>query len=163
MRIHFTIFTPVHPFHELFHTSKRFVMLFLHAFFYLLQYIRPALAAPLQIITALNTEFAPSWVDDPSGRGTWNLLYSCVFTLGLCVWSAIYLNDPSRHESVWQGWRRKVKWVVIALFAPELVVFVAFYQWLTVRCFLKELKKIAKSISSKDSEVCRYKFQLSRV
>jgi hypothetical protein len=32
-------------------------------------------SAPIQNLTALQTEIAPAWVKDPSGRGTWRLLY----------------------------------------------------------------------------------------
>jgi hypothetical protein len=46
-----------------------------------------------------------------------------------------------------------VKWVVIALFAPEAVVFTAFQQWLTATCFLKELKRIAEAMPYKKSDV----------
>jgi hypothetical protein len=127
-------------------------MLSLLAFLYL-QCFRPALSAPLPNITALDTEVAPPWVDDPSGRGTWNLLYSCGFTLVLCVWTSIHLNVPPPHESAWLAWRRKMKWVVIALFAPEAVVFTAFQQWLTAICFLKELKRIAEAMPYKKSDV----------
>ncbi len=121
--------------------------------FLYIQRIQPTLAAPIRNLTALDTEIAPSWVEDPSGRGTWNLLYSCGFTLVLCVWTSIHLNVPPPHESAWISWRRKLKWVVIALFAPEAVVFTAFQQWLTAKCFLKELKKIAAATPSKNSEV----------
>ena len=55
--------------------------------------------APTQNFTALRTDIAPPWVPDPDNRGTWSLLYSCVFTLVLCVWTAIHLNIPSYHES----------------------------------------------------------------
>lgn len=34
-------------------------------------------SAPIQNITDLQTEIAPAWVEDPSGRGTWQLLYRC--------------------------------------------------------------------------------------
>jgi hypothetical protein len=121
---------------HLLHDLSRRKMLFLLAFLYL-QCFRPALTAPLPNVTALNTEVAPPWVDDPSGRGTWNLLYSCGFTLVLCVWTSIHLNVPPPHESAWLAWRRKMKWVVVALIAPEAVVFTAFQQWLTATCFLK--------------------------
>jgi hypothetical protein len=80
------------------------------------------------------------------------LLYSCTFTLGVCVWTSIHLNVASK-ESSWSSWRRKVKWLFIALFAPEVVVFTAFQQWLTAKLFLKELVKISDATASKDLEV----------
>jgi hypothetical protein len=127
-------------------------MLFLLTYF-CFQRIHPTFAAPLYNITALNTEVAPSWVADPSGRGTWSLLYSCGFTLVLCVWTSIHLNVPPPAESAWLGYRRKLKWVLVALLAPEAVVFTAFHQWLTAKTFLKELKRITNVIPPKGSEV----------
>ncbi|KAH9209043.1 hypothetical protein DL95DRAFT_310758, partial [Leptodontidium sp. 2 PMI_412] len=91
---------------------------------------------------ASSTAIASSWVSEPQGRGTWNLLYSCVFTLVLCVWTSVHLNVPGFGETAWQMYRRKAKWVLIALFAPEFVVYCAFQQWFTARVFLKELQKL---------------------
>ena len=108
--------------------------------------ISPSSAAPVAVqnTTALFGEKAsPAWQPDPPGRGTWSLLYSCIFTLALCIWNAIHLNVPPSNESSLAGLRRKIKWVLIALFAPEIVVFVAFQQWLTAITFLWELKRIA--------------------
>ena len=85
-------------------------------------------AAPTQNLTALNTEIAPSWVQAPDGRGTWSLLYSCVFTLSLCVWTAVHLNLPKHGERDTQRFFRKFGWVLLAIFAPELGVFAAFQQ-----------------------------------
>ena len=88
------------------------------------------------------TEYAPLWVSEPNGRGTWSILYSCVFTLSLCVWSAIHLNVPPKGErAVWQ-WIRKTKWVFIAIFAPEVVLYSAFQQYYLARRFCKEMKDI---------------------
>ncbi|KAH7418530.1 hypothetical protein BKA64DRAFT_701046 [Cadophora sp. MPI-SDFR-AT-0126] len=92
--------------------------------------------------TASSTTIAPSWVSEPRGRGTWNLLYSCVFTLVLCIWTSVHLNVPGYGETAWQMYRRKAKWVLIALFAPEFVVYCAFQQWFTARMFLRELQKL---------------------
>lgn len=40
------------------------------------------------------------WQSDPDGRGTFTLVSSCVFTLTICVYSAMHLNVPPRRESV---------------------------------------------------------------
>ena len=96
-------------------------------------------------LTALQTEIAPKWVAEPKVRGTWSLLYSCVFTLILCVWTALHLNVPAQGEGAFQIWRRKLKWVAIALFAPEIVLYTAWYQLHTARMLYKELNWYAKS------------------
>ena len=106
---------------------------------------RRALAAPTQAptqnLTALRTEIAPPWVPDPDNRGTWSLLYSCVFTLVLCVWTAIHLNVPSYHESQISQWLRKLKWVVLAVIAPELGVYAACEQYLQAKELIGELAR----------------------
>ena len=104
---------------------------------------RRALAAPTQALTqnftALRTDIAPPWVPDPDNRGTWSLLYSCVFTLVLCVWTAIHLNVPSYQESQISQWLRKLKWVVLAVIAPELGVYAACEQYLQAKELIGEL------------------------
>jgi hypothetical protein len=41
-------------------------------------------------------------------------------------------------ESDWRKYLRKLKWVAIALLAPEIVVFAGFEQWLSARHFFEE-------------------------
>ena len=102
-----------------------------------------AASAPSRNLTALNTEIAPAWVDDPDSRGTWSILYSCVFTLVLCVWTAIHLNIPGHGETQCQQWLRKVKWVLIAIFAPELGTFAAWQQWWRAGQLCADLERIS--------------------
>jgi len=61
-----------------------------------------------------------TWVPEPLVRGTFSILLSCLFTLVLCVWTAVHLNIPAYKKETEQKWR-KMKWLVIALFAPEMV------------------------------------------
>lgn len=100
--------------------------------------------------TALRTEIAPLWVSSPDGRGTWDILYTCIFTILLCVYTAIHLNVPPPDDTKKELWLRKTKWVAIAIFAPEIVVVNAFLQWKMARDLVKELKDIAKD--SDDAE-----------
>ena len=108
---------------------------------------RRALAAPTQAptqnFTALRTDIAPPWVPDPDTRGTWSLLYSCVFTLVLCVWTAIHLNVPSYRESKISQWLRKLKWVLLAIIAPELGVYTACEQYFQARKLIHQLGEIS--------------------
>jgi hypothetical protein len=39
------------------------------------------------------------WISEPSGRGTASLLYNCLITIFLCVWSATHSNIPERNKS----------------------------------------------------------------
>jgi hypothetical protein len=117
-------------------------------------YSKTAIAAPVANLTALQTEIAPAWVADPSGRGTWSLLYSCLFTLLLCVYTAIHLNVPPAGETKFRLWLRQVKWAAIAVLAPEIVVYTALEQWMYARRFLIKLRELAGENKDEDFEVC---------
>ncbi|UNI21782.1 hypothetical protein JDV02_007738 [Purpureocillium takamizusanense] len=73
------------------------------------------------------------YVSDPNGRGTTSLVLSCLLTLILCVWSALHLNVPARRRSIIQVFWLNIRWIFAGIYAPELVVFVAWRQWCSAR------------------------------
>ena len=88
------------------------------------QQFRPAVATT-------NTTELSGWVDDPDGRGTFTIVSSCVLTLSLCVYTAIHLNVRHHKTTELQSWIETAKWVVFGILAPELVVFVAWRQYVS--------------------------------
>ena len=77
-------------------------------------------------ITALNHEQAPSWVKEPDGRGTWSLVYGCIFTIFLCVWTAVHVNTPPDFVRPQWRWARKLGLVTLAVVWPDLILYIAF-------------------------------------
>ena len=73
------------------------------------------------------------FIGDPNGRGTLSLIISCVLTLILCVWSALHLNVPSHSQTALASLLTQFRWIVIGVYAPELVVFTAWRQWSSAR------------------------------
>jgi len=66
------------------------------------------------------------WHPEPNFRGTFQILSTCLITIGLCVWTAVHLNVPEYDKHKKKAWPsrqfwRKVGWLVIDVFAPELV------------------------------------------
>lgn len=58
-----------------------------------------------------------------------------------CIYTAIHLNVPDKTD--WFGLLlRKVCWVLLALFAPELVLYTAASQFTTALNLRKELRKL---------------------
>ena len=84
-----------------------------------------------------------SWTAEPNGRGTWSLLSSCLITMGLCVYTAMHLNIPSQPSKAadvgrWRRicrseYRKQAQWLLMGLFAPELVVYTAWNQFIFVK------------------------------
>ncbi|KAL8996273.1 MAG: hypothetical protein Q9169_004158 [Polycauliona sp. 2 TL-2023] len=71
-------------------------------------------------------DIAPAWVQEPNGRGTWKIIYSCCFTLSLCVFTAIHL---------------KLKWVIVAILFPEIMLYMSGKQWFSASRLPKKLNK----------------------
>ena len=69
-----------------------------------------------------------TWRSEPSARGTWSILSTCLITLGLCLWTALHLNIPRYKEGIWLPILRKAGWLLLGLLAPEMVAFTAWYQ-----------------------------------
>lgn len=116
----------------------------------------PVNAAPLDFSSQpTTTDAEPSYVPNPRGRGTFGLLLSSIITLLLCVYTSIHLNiapdsymfsitipqfrirkmpedEPQTTNKNEFGIKRatvyKFYWVLIALFAPEVVLFSSFFQ-----------------------------------
>lgn len=118
-----------------------FILTLFIYWFYIIAHASLALATEYTPLynnqTALHEDYAPMWVDEPLKRGTWRILYSCVFTLSLCVYKSIHLNVPSMNEGQWKPFLRKVIWVIIAILVPEIVLFNALEQYQQARYFKK--------------------------
>ena len=79
--------------------------------------------------------------DEPDGRGTFGIIRSCLFTLALCVYTSLHLNIVAVDEGKIALFLRKAKWAIMAILAPELVVYVA---W----CQKQEVKELHKTLTS---------------
>ncbi|KAK4896025.1 hypothetical protein LTR27_005881 [Elasticomyces elasticus] len=67
------------------------------------------------------------WQAEPTVRGTYGILSTCLLTMILCIWTAVHLNmEDGRNAWIQTG--RKSGWLVIGLFAAELVAWTAFQQ-----------------------------------
>ena len=105
--------------------------------------IQPLLSAAAGNRTTLQTQIAPPWVSSSGTRGTSDILWSCLITLTACVYTAIHLNIPPADQGKRQFLWRKSKWVALALFAPEIVLYCALTQFLEARKLVKKLNKLA--------------------
>ena len=82
-----------------------------------------------------------TYVQGPSGRGTVGLVTSCLFTLSICVYTAIHLNVFPRGTSWQLRYMKTVGWAMLGMFAPEFVLWRAITQWRVARKLSKERNK----------------------
>jgi hypothetical protein len=85
------------------------------------------------------------WQPEPTTRGTFNLLSTCIITLTLCVWSAVHLNLPGNNRSFWHQFLRRLAWITGSLIAPEWLILTAQSQRQTAKRISKEVEEIFKS------------------
>ena len=113
-------------------------------------------------IFGTNSTTPSTWVDSPNGRGTWDILSSCIITLGLCVLSAIHVNVPPWQWSNTLKIMQRIRWLILALIAPELVAYNAWCQ----RNEAKEMTRLLREnygqprLQSKVVKVCKRLFRI---
>ncbi|KAL4898143.1 hypothetical protein BDV59DRAFT_197093 [Aspergillus ambiguus] len=94
----------------------------------------------------------PTFVAAPNVRGTLDIVWSCLSIIILCAWSILHLNVPPQvtPRTKRQYVRRqiffalrKLKWAIITLLAPELIIGYAGADLWSVRDCLPELARLA--------------------
>lgn len=63
-------------------------------------------------------------------------------TLGLCVYTALHVNIPRSDATTLSKYLTKVIWVLLGVFAPEFVVFIAWNQSEHAKRLSKDLNNI---------------------
>jgi hypothetical protein len=95
-------------------------------------------AAAVQKVHNATTVTTVGWVsDDDNKRSTISLLYSCLFTIFLCTWSAMHLNVPGESDSPPRVFWRKCGWMLAGVLAPEYVAFLAVREWNVSRALVR--------------------------
>ncbi|KAK4205110.1 hypothetical protein QBC40DRAFT_65911 [Triangularia verruculosa] len=96
---------------------------------------------------------APAWVSSPAMRGTSDILWSCLLTLFACVYTALHLNIPDINTSNRQLLCNKLKWMAVALLAPEIILYYALTQYLEARDLIKFLRQLEVMKSGRSNPV----------
>jgi hypothetical protein len=101
--------------------------------------------------TALHVLSAPPWVS-ARVRGTMAILQSCILTLVAWIYTAIHLNVPEKKDWI-SMLRTKAQWVLLALFAPEIVLYSAAVRFLEAISFRNRLRKLQAKSNTVDKDV----------
>jgi hypothetical protein len=81
------------------------------------------------------------WHPEPTVRGTYSLVSSCILTLGICVWSAVHveISAPGRKKA---QWGLKVLLVIIGMLTPEGIAFIALSERVRVSRLTKKMQPV---------------------
>ncbi|KAH9208756.1 hypothetical protein DL95DRAFT_479517 [Leptodontidium sp. 2 PMI_412] len=94
------------------------------------------------------------FVSSPNSRGTLDILWSSLFTIIACTWTVQHLNVPPQRNTCRPGWQgslkwhtqrafTNVKWMLITMIAPEVVIGMACYDYLSAKKNLRDLEEFA--------------------
>ncbi|KAJ9602090.1 hypothetical protein H2200_013450 [Cladophialophora chaetospira] len=88
-------------------------------------------------------DFLP-WQDSPNVRGTMDIIWTCVFTILVCVWTVVHMNVPAppNTDTTVKLWLRRLKWVGNCCMVPEIVLLLAAGQWSFARVCWREMRQI---------------------
>jgi hypothetical protein len=70
------------------------------------------------------------WQPAPNKRGTVDILWSCLTTLFLCTWTVIHLDISPQKQGLGDRFWRRTGWMIVGVFAPELITGIAMRQFL---------------------------------
>lgn len=74
------------------------------------------LAVCVPDVLTRNETLQHGWVHEPTGRGTWSILWSCLSAF-VCTWPVLYLNVPDEDHNYL--YTQKQDEILVAMLAPE--------------------------------------------
>lgn len=77
------------------------------------------------------------WGSQPNQRGTLDIIWPCVATIFLCVWTVLCVNVPAPDDSQPQILARKASLAGPGIIGPEIIFQLALAQWYSARRALK--------------------------
>ena len=89
-----------------------------------------------------NESIVQGWIDQPDGRGTIDIIWSCIFTLFLCTWVVLCLNVPSEGDTFWYIFRRKCYWMFVGVLGPEFILQMALGQYHSARESVRDFVRL---------------------
>jgi len=78
------------------------------------------------------------WRGEPRQRGTFGIISICISTLITCVWRTVHFNVPTKRLPRCGRFLTQVLWMVIALLAPEYLLYLAINQWTDVAYLVRK-------------------------
>ncbi|ORY55269.1 uncharacterized protein BCR38DRAFT_357079 [Pseudomassariella vexata] len=85
------------------------------------------------------------WVPESNYRSTNDIIWTCVLVIFTCVWTTMHINVPSAQETWKHIIRRKPRWAIFNVYAPEAVTLLAACQWQSARRSRNSMRKMGVS------------------
>lgn len=80
------------------------------------------------------------WVEQPNVRGTFDILWTSLVTIGISTYTMLCLNVPASKDPYIKLVGRKILWMLLGIIGPEFVLTYAAGQWSRAKWSVKEFK-----------------------
>lgn len=90
------------------------------------------------------------WSPSPGKRGSTDILWSCVSTLGLCVWTAVHPNVPLVYR-LRRAVCHRLGLMALAIIFPEIIISEALNQRLLARRLMQEVNSANTQVVCHDT------------
>jgi hypothetical protein len=80
------------------------------------------------------------WVNTDT-RSTSDILFGCLSTLVICVYTALHMNISLSNRSKASKWAHHASWILIGTFAPEAILTAAVAQHVAARSYQREIDR----------------------
>ncbi|KZM18644.1 uncharacterized protein EKO05_0001178 [Ascochyta rabiei] len=82
-----------------------------------------------------------AWVEQPNFRGTFDILWTCLVTIGISTYTMLCLNIPAPKDTYLQLVGRRTLWMILGIMGPEFVLTYAAGQWSRAKWSVKAFKE----------------------
>lgn len=113
---------------------------------WLLAYLPMLVAARNCSVHPISDNEVVGWQPGGCYRGTWTIVSTCLSTIIACTWSIQHLNIPATGDSPWSRNKRKMKWMLITVLFPELVLIQAILEFHMAWKALRLMSDNSKSV-----------------
>ena len=119
-------------------TSLAFILLCFSSNNAIASEVAPKLKGPLDACSLGSDELSHStvskvrvqgWVEQPSYRGTFDILWVSLVTIGISTYTMLCLNVPAPKDTYIRLVGRRVLWMLLGIIGPEFVLTYAAGQW----------------------------------
>lgn len=83
-----------------------------------------------------------SWVEQPNYRGTFDILWTSLVTIGISTYTMLCLNLPAPKDTHLQLIGRRTLWMFLGIMGPEFVLTYAAGQWSRAKWSVKAFKDL---------------------
>ncbi|KAI0521982.1 hypothetical protein F5B22DRAFT_594916 [Xylaria bambusicola] len=95
--------------------------------------------------TTVSSNGRRGWVSSPDTRGTMDIIWPCLTALALVLWTMLHLNLPAPSDSNRTVVCRRIRWLLVGLLAPELILMFSFAQFTSAQQSVEDMKNIDRN------------------